>query len=116
MERERISKAVRQSQQRSIDEMWNISPFRLAFVVHSIYDVLPLRDNLQRWKITQDDKCTLLEKDRLSDMFCLAAVMHLLTADLLGPTTSILFVDLDVTSLISESVRGFKGAKKGSPL
>ena len=72
IERDRISKAVQQAQQgqwttwedvvqRSITwhEMWNMSPLRLAFVVRSIYDVLPSRVNLQRWGITQDAKCTL---------------------------------------------------------
>ena len=47
--------------QRSITwhEMWSMSPLRLAYVFRSIYDVLPSRDNLQRWGITQDAKCTL---------------------------------------------------------
>ena len=70
IESDRISKAVQQAQQgqwttwedvvqRSWHEMWNMSPLRLAFVVRSIYDVLPSRVNLQRWGITQDAKCTL---------------------------------------------------------
>ena len=72
IESDRISKAVQQAQhgqwttwedvvQRSITwhEIWNMSPLRLAFVVRSIYDVLPSRVNLQRWGITQDAKCTL---------------------------------------------------------
>ena len=101
IESDRISKAVQQAQQgqwttwedvvqRSITwhEMWNMSPLRLAFVVRSIYDVLPSHVNLQRWGITQDAKCTLCgERVRLSDMFCPAAITHLLMAASLGATT-----------------------------
>ena len=69
IENDRISKAIQQSQQgqctswdealqRSLiwQEIWGISPLRLAFV---IYDVLPSRDNLQRWGMTKDVACVL---------------------------------------------------------
>ena len=72
MERERVTKAVQQSQQgrwatwedvvqRSIswNEIWKMSPYRLAFVIRSIYDQLPSRDNLRRWGLTEDCKCEL---------------------------------------------------------
>ena len=72
MESERVTKAVQQSQQgrwttwedvvqRSIswNEIWKMSPYRLAFVIRSIYDQLPSRDNLRRWGLTEDCKCEL---------------------------------------------------------
>ena len=47
--------------QRSIswNEIWKMSPYRLAFVIRSIYDQLPSRDNLRRWGLTEDCKCEL---------------------------------------------------------
>ena len=72
MESERVTKAVQQSQQgrwttwedvvqRSIswNEIWKMSPYRLAFVIRSIYDQLPSTDNLRRWGLTEDCKCEL---------------------------------------------------------
>ena len=72
MERERVTKTVQQSQQgrwttwedvvqRSIswNEVWKMSPYRLAFVIRSIYDQLPSKGNLRRWGLTEDYKCEL---------------------------------------------------------
>ena len=72
MERERVTKAVQQPQQGrwttwedvvqcsiSWNEIWKMSPYRLAFVIRSIYDQLPSRDNLRRWGLTEDCKCEL---------------------------------------------------------
>ena len=72
MERERVTKAVQQSQQGrwttwedvvqpsiSWNEIWKMSPYRLAFVIRSIYDQLSSRDNLRRWGLTEDFKCEL---------------------------------------------------------
>ena len=72
IERERVTKAVQQSQQgrwttwedmvqRSIswNEIWKMSLYRLTFVIRSIYDQLPSRDNLRRWGLTEDCKCEL---------------------------------------------------------
>ena len=71
MGKERVTKAVQQSQQDrwttwedvrgqssiSWNEIWKTSPYRLAFVIRSIYDQLPSRDNLRRWGLTEDCKC-----------------------------------------------------------
>ena len=73
MERERVTKAVQQSQQGrwttwedvvqrfiSWNEIMKMSPYRLAFVIRSIYDQLPSRNNLRRWGLTIEDcKCKL---------------------------------------------------------
>ncbi len=72
MERERVTKAVQQSQQgrwtmwedvvqRSIswNEIWKMSPYRLASVIRSIYHQLPSRNNFRRWGLTEDCKCEL---------------------------------------------------------
>ena len=69
MERERVTKEVQQSQQgrwttwedvvkRSIswNDIWRTSPYRLAFVVRSIYDQLPSKDNLRIWGLTEGCK------------------------------------------------------------
>ena len=47
--------------QRSIswNEIWKMSPYRLAFAIRSIYDQLPSKDNLRRWGLTEDCKCEL---------------------------------------------------------
>ena len=39
-----------------------MSPYRLAFVIRSIYDQLPSRDNLRRWGLTEDCKCELFSE------------------------------------------------------
>ena len=36
-----------------------MSPLRLAFMIRSVYDVLPSRTNLQKWGIVQDASCSL---------------------------------------------------------
>ena len=36
-----------------------MSPYRLAFVIRSIDDQLPSKDNLRRWGLTEDCKCEL---------------------------------------------------------
>ena len=38
---------------------WKMSPYRLVFLIRSIYDQLPSRDNLRRWGLTEDCKCEL---------------------------------------------------------
>ena len=68
---ERIShkKAVQQSQQGrwttwedmvqcsiSWNEIWGISPYRLAFVIGPIFDQLPPKDNLRRWGVNPGRK------------------------------------------------------------
>ena len=72
METERIALAVQQSQQgqwttwdevlqRSVTwkDIWRMSHLRLAFMIRSVYDVLPSRTNLQKWEIVQDASCSL---------------------------------------------------------
>ena len=72
METDRIALAVQQSQQgqwttwdevlqRSVTwkDIWRMSPLRLAFMIRSVYDVLPSRTNLQKWGIVQEAGCSL---------------------------------------------------------
>ena len=73
MEKERVTKALQQSQQdrwtmlevvvrRSIgwNEIWRRSP--LAFVIRSIYDQLPSKDNLLKLGLTEDCKCEFCDE------------------------------------------------------
>lgn len=72
IENARVTKAIQQAQQgqwtkwddalhRTIpwDEIWGMPPLRLAFVVRSIYDQLPSKDNLKRWGVSEDTRCVL---------------------------------------------------------
>ena len=36
-----------------------MAPLRISFIIRAIYDQLPTRANLAKWKLTQDDKCPL---------------------------------------------------------
>ena len=40
----------------SWNEIWRMSSYRLAFVIRSIFDQLPSKDNLRRWCLTEDCK------------------------------------------------------------
>lgn len=36
-----------------------MAPLRLSFIIRAVYDQLPTGANLTKWKLTQDDKCSL---------------------------------------------------------
>jgi len=43
----------------SWDDMWQMSSFRLGFVIRAVYDQLPSSDNLAKWNKCADKKCGL---------------------------------------------------------
>ena len=74
-DQKRYQKAVQQSLQgqwttwddalqRSLtwNDLWNMAPLRLNFIVRSTYDLLPSGANLARWGKTDDPKCPLCHK------------------------------------------------------
>ena len=75
IENARITKAVQQGQQGqwtawdealqrpiSWNDMWSKPPLRLSFVIKSLYDQLPSRDNLRKWGMVEDFRCLLCEE------------------------------------------------------
>ena len=78
MENARITKAVQQGQQgqwtawdealqRSVswNDIWSMPPLRLSFVIRSLYDQLPSRDNLRKWGMIENSRCVLCEVQTL---------------------------------------------------
>ena len=72
IENARITKAVQQGQQGqwttwdealqrpiSWSNIWSMPPLRLSFVIRSLYDQLPSRDNLRKWGMVEDSRCVL---------------------------------------------------------
>jgi len=39
--------------------LWNLEPFRISFLLRSVYDTLPSPTNLYRWKLRDDPACKL---------------------------------------------------------
>ena len=81
----RYQKAVQQSQQgqwtaweealqRSLswEEIWQMAPLRLSFLVRAMYDQLPSRENLVRWNKADDSQCPLCGEAQ--------SMQHVLTA------------------------------------
>ncbi|XP_078587744.1 uncharacterized protein LOC144868686 [Branchiostoma floridae x Branchiostoma japonicum] len=40
-------------------ELWKLEPFRVSFMLRSVYDTLPSPANLYRWKLREDPACKL---------------------------------------------------------
>ena len=72
IENARITKAVQQGQQGrwttwdealqrpiSWSDIWSMPPLRLSFVIRSLYDQLPSRDNLRKWGMVEDSRYAL---------------------------------------------------------
>ena len=70
----RVQKAVQQSQQgqwiawesalqRSLswNDLWNMAPLRISFILRSVYDLLPSNANLVKWGMSQDPTCPLCD-------------------------------------------------------
>ncbi|KAL7888874.1 hypothetical protein AOLI_G00038480 [Acnodon oligacanthus] len=44
------------------EDLWRLEPFRISFLLRSVYDTLPTPANLHKWGIREDPLCKLCEE------------------------------------------------------
>jgi len=52
-------------------DIWRYEPLRIAFLLRSVYDLLPSASNLHRWGLQDHPKCQLCDKTESMNTFCL---------------------------------------------
>ena len=97
----RFQKAAQQSQQGewtnwedalqkslSWNDIWQLAPLRLSFIIRSTYDLLPLKTNLIKWNKETDPTCPLCNNTQQTmEHYLVLVVWPLLLAGIHGDTT-----------------------------